>query len=115
MKLDVNESVFTPRLLEKLRSGLGLQSTTRIESLVKFKTPEAMSKFVGRHQDNDVTDPIRIKRVSESTNVVTVEIRLDALSTLSHDSAANGVERIDENFRVRMLMDQVRSLEKIDI
>lgn len=116
----INKKVFTPRFLDKLHSSIGIRSNTNIEVLVKFDNDESLNKFLKEQNSISVSaggsDAKRFKvlSVAKSIRVVTLEIRLDVLGGLSNKAEELGVINIDENFRVKMLLDETRSIEKIE-
>ena len=108
--------VFTPRLLDKLRSSVAAASATPVQVLVKFKTDADLDKFVANQGQITPGDPeqrVKIVRVAKSIRVVTVELRVDLLGPLSIQSEGAGIQNIDENFHVRGFLQETKIVEHV--
>ncbi len=117
--IKVNKNVFSARLLNKLHSGIGVRSSTKLEVLVKFDNDESFDNFLANQTtiSNSVNATgnkrYKVIRASKSVRVVSLEIRLDVLGSLSIKDKELGIKNVDENFRVRMSLDKTHAIEMV--
>jgi len=101
MNLPNNNGVITPRLLEELGTRGDVDADAPVDTLVRFESDEVLERFI-QQEESIPADQQRftIKRVLRSVHVVNIEMRLDALATLSDNADALGITQIDTNFSV---------------